>query len=132
MRDVAAELAEIPLFASLSEEQRRDLADRFEVRVVGPGTRLVGEGAAGYSFFVLVEGRATATAGDVVLRSLGQGDFFGEIGLLGNGPRTATVTTTSESTVLVMFGTEFRRLEAELPATAAAVEAEMHARLSAG
>jgi CRP-like cAMP-binding protein len=49
------------------------------------------------------------------LARLAQGDFFGEMAILGDGRRTATETSTSPTRLLVMFGTEFRRLEAEFP-----------------
>jgi CRP-like cAMP-binding protein len=88
--------------------------------------RLGGRGAkVKYSFFVLTEGAAEITVAGDVLRSLGPGDFFGEIGILVGGRRTATVTATSEAMVLVLFGTEFRRLQEELPGPAASIEAAM-------
>ncbi len=122
-------LAEVPLFTSLSEEDRRELAGWFESRIVGPGTKLCGEGAAGYTFFVLTEGAADVNVGGEVVRSLGPGDFFGEVGVLEGGRRTATVTTTSGAKVLALFGTEFRRLQEKLPETAASIEAAMRERL---
>ncbi len=68
--------------------------------------------------------------GGEVVRSLGPGDFFGEVGVLDGGRRTATVTTTSGANVLALFGTEFRRLQEKLPATAASIEAAMRERLA--
>jgi voltage-gated potassium channel len=61
---------------------------------------------------------------------LGPGDFFGEIAILGDGRRTATVTTTSPSQLLVMFGTEFRRLEHAHPEIAGRIEEAMRQRVS--
>jgi CRP-like cAMP-binding protein len=55
--------------------------------------RLTGEGASGYSFFVLCEGTATVTIDGNEVRALEPGDFFGELAILGDGRRTATVTT---------------------------------------
>jgi voltage-gated potassium channel len=54
---------------------------------------------------------------------LGPGDYFGEVAILGDGRRSATVTTTSPARVLVLFGTEFRRLQQEHPEIAARLEA---------
>ena len=123
------ELAAVPLFASLSEDERRSLAGRFEDRSVRPGARLCGEGASGYCFFVLTDGSADVTVGGDVVRSLGPGDFFGEVAMLDGGRRTATVTASSEAKVLVLFGSEFRRLQQEQPETAAAIEAVMRERV---
>ncbi|HEY2940311.1 MAG TPA: cyclic nucleotide-binding domain-containing protein [Gaiellaceae bacterium] len=123
-------LVTIPLFASLSDADRDTVAVLFEQRTCSPGERLVGEGAHGYSFFVLQEGEAVVTADGEELGTLGPGDFFGEIALIGNGRRTATVTATSEAKVLVMFGTDFRLLQQRQPKTAALIEAAMRARLS--
>jgi CRP-like cAMP-binding protein len=68
--------------------------------------------------------------GDQTVAELGPGDFFGEGALLGTGRRNATVRTTSPSKVLVMFGTEFRRLEQEQPQIVATIEAVMRQRLA--
>jgi CRP-like cAMP-binding protein len=126
----AAQLAGIPLFASLSETDLRQVAAWFDRQAAGPGVCLAGEGAAGYSFFVLVQGTAAVTAGDAVVATLGPGDFFGEIAILGDGRRTATVTTTSPAQLLVMFGTEFRLLQKAQPKIAARIEDAMRRRLA--
>ena len=124
-----SDLASVSLFASLSEPELADAAAWFEVKDVGPGVRLVGEGATGFSFFVVVEGGLEVTSGGGILASLGPGDFFGEMALLGAGRRTATVTTNTATRVLVLFGDDFRRLQASHPAIAARIEAAMHSRL---
>jgi CRP/FNR family transcriptional regulator, cyclic AMP receptor protein len=128
----AADLAAVPLFASLGEAELAELAGRFEQKTIGPGARLVGEDASGYSFFVLLEGTAAVTVDGYELRSLGPGDYFGEVALLDGGRRTATVTTTSPATVLVLFGTEFRRLQQTQPEIAARIEATMRERTATG
>jgi CRP-like cAMP-binding protein len=125
-----AELAAVPLFASLSEHDLQEIACWFDAKDVGMGVRLVGEGASGYTFFVLANGSAVVTANGEEVGSLGPGDFFGEIAILGDGRRSATVTTTSPSRVLVMFGTEFRRLQQDQPEIASRIEATMGARVA--
>jgi len=125
----ADDLAGIALFESLDDAQRAELAGWFELKHVSEGVRLVGEGASGYSFFVLLDGTATVTADGKTLSDLGPGDFFGEIAILGEGRRTASVTTTSPASVLVMFGTEFRRLQQQQPEIAARIEQAMQRRL---
>jgi CRP-like cAMP-binding protein len=59
------------------------------------------------------------------VRTLGPGDSFGELAILGDGRRTATVTTTSPAHVLVLFGTEFRRLQQEYPEAAERIESAL-------
>ena len=123
-----AELASIPLFASLSEPERTQVAGWFEPRTVPEGCTLAGEGATGYCFFVLAEGQAAVSPNGSQLATLGPGDFFGEIAILGDGRRSATVTTTTPVRMLVMFGSEFRRLQDDHPAVARQLEQAMAAR----
>jgi CRP-like cAMP-binding protein len=125
-----AELGAIPLFASLSRPELAEIAAWFDAKDVGAGVRLVGEGASGYTFFVLADGRAVVTANGEEVGTLGAGDFFGEIAILGDGRRSATVTTTAASRVLVMFGTEFRRLQQQHPEIASHIEATMGERVA--
>jgi CRP-like cAMP-binding protein len=129
MRPTPEQLSAVPLFAELDADERARIADWLEVRIVSAGARLAGEGASGYSFFILWEGEATVTVADQHVRSLSAGDFFGEMALLGDGRRTGTVTTTTNATVLVLYGTEFRRLQQEQPDVAAQLEAVMRDRL---
>jgi CRP-like cAMP-binding protein len=70
------------------------------------------------------------TTGEGTLANLGPGDFFGEIAILGDGRRTATVTTTSPSQLLVMYGTEFRRLQKAQPDIAERIAEAMRQRIS--
>ena len=109
------ELERIPLFASLTAEQRKAVASLSEVRDEDSGTQLVGEDAPGYALFVILEGTASVTSGDAALAQLTPGDFFGEIALLGEGTRTATVTATSPVRLLVMHGSDFRVFERDWP-----------------
>lgn len=122
------DLAAVPLFNSLEGVQLATLASWFHAQNANEGTRLVGEGVAGYTFFVLVDGTAEVTTEGQTVAALGPGDFFGEMAILGDGRRTATVTSTSPTRLLVMFGTEFRRLETEYPAIASRVTEAMQAR----
>jgi CRP-like cAMP-binding protein len=122
-------LAGLPLFASLTPEQLATVAGWSELRTLRPGDRAVGEGASGYCFFVVRDGAVAVTQDGRELGRLGPGDFFGELAILGDGRRTATVTAVEPTTVLVFFGTEFRRLEAELPQVAAQITQTMARRI---
>ena len=127
-----SELASVQLFESLAESELAEVAAWFEVREVGPGVRLVGEGTTGYCFFVIGEGEVVVTVDGEPIASLGPGEFFGEMALLGPGRRTATVTTTTPARVLVLFGDDFVRLTASYPGIGAGIEAVMQQRLGPG
>lgn len=121
----ADDLAGIPLFDTLAPDARAAIAPWFEVQDVSAGVKLTGEGASGYSFFVLRDGSASVTINGIEVRTLGPGDFFGELAILGDGRRTATVTTASPSHVLVLFGTEFRQLQQDYPELATQIESAL-------
>jgi CRP-like cAMP-binding protein len=116
------DLAGLALFERLGADERTAIAPWFDVEEISAGVKLIGEGCPGYSFFVLQEGSATVTINGIEVRTLAAGDFFGELALLGDGTRTATVTTVSPSRVLVLFGTEFRRVQQEYPELAERIE----------
>ena len=122
------DLATVPLFNSVDKEQLAKLANWFHVQNANEGVRLVGEGPPGYTFFVLVEGTAAVTSEDQTLTELTAGDFFDEVAILGDGRRTATVTSTTPVRLLVLFGTEFRQLEAAHPEIASRIAEAMQAR----
>ena len=124
------DLAGVPLFASLDRAQLDELAKWFHTQNASEGVRLVGEGAPGYTFFVILAGTAQVTAEGEPLLTLGPGEFFGEIAILGGGRRTATVTSTSPIRMLVLFGTEFRQLEAAHPEIAVEITDTMRSRLA--
>ena len=125
----ASDLTSLPLFGSLSDSERAEVAAWFEMKEIGAGVKLVGEGATGHSFFMICEGEVAVTEHGDVIATLRAGDFFGEVALLGAGRRTATVTTTQPSQVLVLFGNDFTRLRTRFPAVAAELEAAMQRRL---
>src|ERR1700741_3606775 len=123
------DLAGISLFDDLEPDELAAMAPWFEVAESSPGVNLTGESASGYSFYILSDGTASVTIDGVEVNTLGPGDFFGELAILGDGVRTATVTTTSPSRLLVLFGTEFRQLQQEQPDLASRIEAGVRARL---
>jgi hypothetical protein len=92
----------IPMFASLPSSSIEALAVASERRRVTPGEAVVSEGDTAQEFFVIVEGEVEVTRDGAVLRREGPGEVFGEIGLLRDVPRTATVTATTEVEFLVL------------------------------
>jgi CRP/FNR family cyclic AMP-dependent transcriptional regulator len=111
-----ARLRGIPLFAGLGKKERREVAKQADEVDVEAGRHLVREGEFAYEFFAIEEGTAEVRRGEQLLGELGPGDFFGEMGLIENVTRNASVTATTPLTALVLTGSAFRYLERELPA----------------
>jgi CRP/FNR family transcriptional regulator, cyclic AMP receptor protein len=111
-----ARLRAIPLFEGLGKKERREVAKQADEVDVEPGRHLVREGEFAYEFFAIEEGTAEVRRGEQLLAELGPGDFFGEMGLIGQVTRNASVVATSPVTVLVLTGSAFRHIERELPA----------------
>jgi len=103
------DLKRVPLFAELDNRQLKKLAGRFRERTVGPGTQVTTEGEmSGVGFFVVGSGEASVNAGGKNVATLGPGDHFGEIALVSEAARTATVTATTELRLLEIPFWDFR------------------------
>ena len=124
-------LRTIPLFADLGPEDLDRVASWLEIREESEGRRLTPEGASGYEFFVIEDGTADVHHGGAKVGSLGPGDFFGEMAMMGDGRRVADVVATSPITLFEMFGTHFRELEMTLPEVAARIRAKLEERRAA-
>src|ERR1044071_6380684 len=85
-------LQRVPLFANLSKKELGQLARSSEDLELEPGTVLCKEGQIGHEFFVLVDGTVRVTRKGRRVATFAGGDFVGEIALLEETPRTATVT----------------------------------------
>jgi CRP-like cAMP-binding protein len=106
---VADDLAQVPLFSGLNTRQRRKLARLARERNVRPGTAVVKEGLmGGVSFFVVAEGEATVTIGGEEVARLGPGSHFGELALINNRERSATVTAATPMRCLEIRFWDFR------------------------
>jgi CRP-like cAMP-binding protein len=126
------DLQQVPLLADLSDTERSALSELFDIMEYDAGRTLVGEGRAGYAFYVINRGRVAVTHEGERLRELGPGDFFGEIAILGKRRRTATVTATEPVVVWVLLGSAFEELQSSRPEVAAALQEAMRHRLEAG
>jgi CRP-like cAMP-binding protein len=111
----AARLAQIPLFAGLTDDERSEIAACMRDVTVEAGTTLASEGDNAYELFVIEAGDADVHKGGEVVRKLAPGDVFGEIGLLATGTRTASVIATSQMRVAAMFSREYKQLEGRMP-----------------
>src|SRR5262245_25971084 len=125
----AAELASIPLFSGLSLDQRETVARACEEVEIESGATLVREGDFGYAAYAITEGTADVLHEEVLIRTLGPGDMFGEIAVLSGGRRTATVVATTPMRVVTVLNRDMWRLERESPEIADALRATIAARL---
>jgi CRP/FNR family transcriptional regulator, cyclic AMP receptor protein len=129
-KDAKLELLKgVPLFAHCSRKELEEIgriADELDFR---EGKELTREGSRGREFFVLLEGTVEVVRDGKRVATLGKGDFFGELALISNIPRTATVTATSPIRTLVVFGRDFRRLLQEDPGIATKVLGVMAERM---
>jgi CRP/FNR family cyclic AMP-dependent transcriptional regulator len=114
-------LKTIPLFADLSHHEREQVAQWADEVDVAEGKHLVEQGEFGYEFFVIEDGTAEVRRNDEKIAELGPGDFFGEVALLGEDRRNASVIATSPLRAIVMFGREFRTMEGQMPHVAATI-----------
>ena len=108
-------LGRCPFFAGLSRGELLDLAKVTEDLEVEEGKVLTREGQSGSEFFVIVDGEVSVTKEGQEIRTLGPGDFFGEIALLEDRPRTATVTAKIPLRFFVLTRQAFRSMLAHQP-----------------
>jgi len=114
----ASRLKSIPLFQDVPDEELGQIATFAQEVTVDQGRELVREGDFSYEFMVIEEGEAEVTRHGDHVNDLGPGDFFGEMGLMADTRRNATVTATSPVTVVVMTAQAFRQTARELPEVA--------------
>ncbi len=122
-------LKQVPLFASCSKAELARIAALADEVSLPAGRELTREGAPGREFVVLVEGSAEVRRKGKVINQLGDGDFLGEIALVADVPRTATVTTTWPSRILLLTDRAFRSLLRESPSLQTKVLAALAARV---
>jgi CRP/FNR family transcriptional regulator, cyclic AMP receptor protein len=109
-------LARTPLFAGLSKKELRELARMTDDITVEAGDVLCKEGELGREFFVIMEGEAEVTRKGKRLEKRGGGDFFGEIALIEDTPRTATVKAKTPLRLFVLTSRAFRPMLDDHPA----------------
>jgi CRP-like cAMP-binding protein len=106
----------LPLFAGLSKKQLQLIAQHADEIDLAEGKELIHEGALSWQFFVIKEGEAEVRHITKTIRTLGPGDFFGEIGVMTpDARRTASVITTSPMKAIVMSSHDLRALATEMP-----------------
>jgi CRP-like cAMP-binding protein len=109
-------LKRTPLLSDLGRRELEEVERLVDEVDVPAGRVLMREGDAGREFFVVVNGKVSIDRGGTRVRTMEPGDFFGEIALLAEGPRTATATSDGPATLLVLGHREFHSLMDRYPA----------------
>ncbi len=105
-----ARLKAIPLFANLDDHDLQVIATFANETSVSEGDVLVREGDFSYELMAIEEGTAEVRRGDEALATLGPGDFFGEVGVLQNEMRNATITATTAMRLITLTTWELKRM----------------------
>ena len=121
----------IPLFAGLSKDDQKVVAQYADEVDVEPGTVLAQEGRLAYEFFAIKAGTAEVKVGGAHTATLGPGDFFGEIGLLGGDRRVASVVATTPMSLVVLTGSQLRAIDSRMPGVAERIRSAMAQRIAA-
>jgi pyruvate,water dikinase len=103
-------IGHVPFFTGLSERDKTQIASMFKERTFPAGETITKEGVGAAAFFVIESGEATVSIRGKPIRTLGRGDYFGEIALIDEGTRSATVTASADVVCHGLTYWEFRPL----------------------
>jgi CRP-like cAMP-binding protein len=124
-------LRKVPLFADLSDEDLARLANQMKERRFSEGDPMTSEGRGGAGFFVITEGSATVSVGGEPKATLGPGDYFGEIALIDEGTRSASIIAATDVLAYGMTPWEFKPFVEDHPQVAWALLKTLAQRLRA-
>ena len=124
-------LGGVPLFAGCSKGELRWVAGITTEEFFDAGAEVIREGELGWDFFVIVEGQADVRRARRELSTMGPGDFFGEIALVADLPRTATIIASTDLVVLAISDVDFRALLLDQPKIAQKVLHSLGVRIAA-
>jgi CRP/FNR family cyclic AMP-dependent transcriptional regulator len=106
-------LKRVPLFKGLDDRHIETLARTFTDRTFSAGEEMTSEGGGSIGFFIIEDGEAVVSVGGEERRTLGAGDYFGEIALIDEGPRTSTITAKTDVRCYGLTPWQFRPLVEE-------------------
>ncbi len=126
-------LSRVPLFTGLSEKQLKKIANRLTKRNYAEGEAIITQGKGGEGLFVLSDGKAEAVrlqpdGETITVNQFGPNDFFGELALLDEGLRTASVIAKSEVTCLILTRWDFKGILKDEPEMAISMLEELAKR----
>jgi CRP-like cAMP-binding protein len=103
-------IQQVPLFSGLDKKALQGLASTMKERIFDEGDTIAREGQTGIGFFIIEEGEATVSVGGVERRTFKHGDYFGEVALIDDGARTATITAKTPLKCYGITSWEFKPL----------------------
>jgi len=103
-------IRQVPLFSGLDKREIQGLASTMKQRDFDAGDTIASEGSTGIGFFIIDEGEATVSVQGEEVRTLKHGDYFGEVALIDDGARTATITAKTPLKAYGITSWEFRPL----------------------
>jgi CRP/FNR family transcriptional regulator, cyclic AMP receptor protein len=129
--DAASMLGTVPFFSTLDEKRRKSLVSEGKEMSYKAGDTIVGEGAMGVGFYLILDGKAEVRKGTRILASLGKGQFFGEMSLIDDEPRSADVVAAAPTRCWALTSWAFTGLVKTNPEVALLMLKEMVKRLRA-
>lgn len=130
MAVTADDLRRVDLFAELDDRDRKSIASAMRERTFSAGQTVTEEGGSGVGFFLIEDGSATVSVNDQKVRTLGAGDYFGEIALLMEGPRSATIVADTDLRCQGLARWDFVPLVEQSPSIALKLLQTLAARLA--
>ena len=118
MADYAERLKRVPLFTGISGTELQRIADSAKERRFPAGTAIVSAGEPGHGFYLIIDGQAEVRRGDRTIATLGPGEYFGELALIRETPRTATVVAKDPTTCLALSRWDFKGIVVANPSIA--------------
>ena len=111
-------LARVPIFANCTSEEISAIVDVAQEGYFQPGQIIVTQGTPGQAFYLILSGRVEILRDGVSLGAFGTGDFFGEMSLLDQAPRSATIRALEQTSCLMLSSWDFRALLEKHPSIA--------------
>ena len=127
--ELEQQLASVPLLAGIEGRVRRRLAEIGKRRTYAADETIVREGSTGTALYIVLKGRARVEREGEAIGQLSTGDFFGELALIEEHPRFATIVATEETDCLLFPAWEFTALLEEHPEIAVPIMRALIARL---
>jgi CRP/FNR family cyclic AMP-dependent transcriptional regulator len=128
---ITQRIRRLPMFATCTERELRAVCRMVTELDVPAGTVLTTEGQPGHEFVIVLDGTAAVSVNGDLVATLRTGDHFGEIALLDDGPRTATVVAETPMALAVVVRPDFIRLLDDVPALSHTVLAKLARRVRA-
>ena len=129
--DAVVLIGSVPFFGGLNDKQRKSIAAQGKELTYKPGDNIVNEGTTGVGFYLILEGKAEVRKGGKVLATLGKGQFFGEMSLIDELPRSADVVAVTPAKTWAITSWAFAGLMKTNPDIAILMLKEMVKRLRA-